>query len=487
MPEAGKRGISWHISSPVGQNNHRLKSTTMPQLVHPARVISLSRGKPSQGPVVYWMSREQRVRDNWALLFAAEQAQTRMVPLAVAFCLAPAFLGATLRQYGFMLKGLAGVQASLSDHNIPFYLCRGEVVPSLLDFLDKVQAGLLVTDFDPLRIKRQWKADLMSRVDIPVFEVDAHNIVPCREASAKQEYAARTIRPKIHRRLDVFLTDFPALPEFSEPPLPAPPVNWEAARTGLGVNMDVAEVKWLEPGETGAHKMLRDFLEHRLDRYLQRNDPNVPVLSNLSPYLHFGQISAQRVAWDVLRSNKAATSREAFLEELIVRRELADNFCWYNQAYDTMDGFPDWAKNTLNKHRGDKREYLYDLGALESAETHDPLWNAAQMEMVRTGKMHGYMRMYWAKKILEWTPAPEEAMAIAVRLNDTYELDGRDPNGYTGIAWSIGGVHDRPWFERPVFGQVRFMSASGCARKFDVQEYIQRIQKQTSSRETHPE
>ncbi len=447
--------------------------------VHPARVTQLNQNAEGpHGPVIYWMSRDQRVRDNWALLFAANLALERKVPLVVAFCLSPSFLGATIRQDGFMLHGLAEVEADLRRRNIVFVLGLGEVSQVLPDMLREYTAGALVTDFDPLRIKQQWKQDVLAQLTIPFYEVDAHNIVPCREVSPKQEYAARTIRPKIHRRLDEFLTPFPEVPSFPVPPAAEVfnrATDWDAIRSSLRVNSAVAEVDWLRPGERGAEAVFREFLEHRLDAYSRRNDPNAPVLSNLSPYLHFGQISAQRVAWEVLHSPASSESREAFLEELIIRRELADNFCWHNQAYDRVDGFPDWARKTLDKHRADKREYVYDLQAFEAATTHDPLWNAAQREMTGTGKMHGYMRMYWAKKILEWTPSPEEAVRIAILLNDTYELDGRDPNGYVGIAWSIGGVHDRPWFERPIFGQIRYMNASGCARKFDVPEYIRRF------------
>ena len=205
-----------------------------------------------------------------------------------------------------------------------------------------------------------------------------------------------------------------------------------------------------------------------------RNDPLKNGQSNLSPYLHFGQIAAQRVALEVMGSSGPTDARKAFLEELIVRRELSDNFCFYNPRYDRVDGFPAWAQATLERHRRDPRDYGYTPEQFEQAQTHDDLWNAAQREMVRTGKMHGYLRMYWAKKILEWTPSPEEALKIAITLNDRYELDGRDPNGYTGIAWSLGGVHDRPWGERKVFGLIRYMSANGCKSKFDVKGYIQK-------------
>jgi deoxyribodipyrimidine photo-lyase len=162
------------------------------------------------------------------------------------------------------------------------------------------------------------------------------------------------------------------------------------------------------------------------------------------------------------------------LEELIVRKELSDNYCFFNTNYDSFNGFHDWAKETLNKHRKDKRGFVYSLAEFENTNTHEDLWNAAQRELITTGKMHGYIRMYWAKKILEWSKSPEEALRISLYLNDKYELDGRDPNGYVGCAWSIGGVHDRAWTERPVYGKIRYMNRNGAARKFDVDRYISR-------------
>ena len=219
-------------------------------------------------------------------------------------------------------------------------------------------------------------------------------------------------------------------------------------------------------------KQLGHFLEHKLVGYERdRNDPNIDGQSGLSPYLHFGQISAQRVALEVLKGMKDAG---AFLEELIVRKELSDNYCYYNQHYDDMQGFPAWAIKSLAEHEKDRREYLYTQQELEKARTHDDLWNAAQNEMLQTGKMHGYMRMYWAKKILEWTESPAAALRAAIYLNDRYELDGRDANGYAGIAWSLGGLHDRAWKERAIFGKVRYMSYKGAKSKFDVQSYIKK-------------
>ena len=231
----------------------------------------------------------------------------------------------------------------------------------------------------------------------------------------------------------------------------------------------------LQLGEAAAHRHLHGFITNGLNRYDElRNDPNAAGQSGLSPWLHFGQLSAQRVALESARAAAGTVSGDAFLEELIIRRELSDNFCWYNMNYDRLEGFPVWALKTIADHRHDRRDAVYSHGQLEMGETHDPLWNAAQMEMVTTGRMHGYLRMYWAKKILEWTASPEDALEMAICLNDRYQLDGRDPNGYAGIAWSIGGVHDRAWGERPVFGKIRYMNATGCRRKFDVDRYIGR-------------
>jgi deoxyribodipyrimidine photo-lyase len=335
----------------------------------------------------------------------------------------------------------------------------------------------MVTDFDPLRIKRKWKECVSANIETPFFEVDAHNIIPCWIASQKQEYGAYTIRPKIHRALDEYLEEFP---ELKIHPISwtkkAPKTDWEQIMSILTVDRSVPEVVWIQPGEREGQKALDTFIHGSLSRYNElRNDPNEDGQSHLSPYLHFGHLSAQRVALEVMRAHIPDNLKDAFLEELIVRRELSDNFCFYNPEYDRFDGFPEWARKTLGKHRKDPRPYIYSRDQFEFGQTHDDLWNAAQMEMVKRGKMHGYMRMYWAKKILEWSPSPETALETAIYLNDRYELDGRDPNGYTGIAWSIGGVHDRAWNERNVFGKVRYMSYNGCRSKFDIKKYIERI------------
>jgi deoxyribodipyrimidine photo-lyase len=425
------------------------------------------------------MSRDQRVRDNWALLHAQDLARQAGVSLAVVFCLSPSFLGATLRQYGFMLKGLEETARNLKQFSIPFFLLTGDPTVEVPGFVKQHKAGALVTDFDPLRIKRSWKTGVAKKIAISFHEVDAHNIVPCWVASPKQEYGAYTLRPKLRKLLPDFLVPFPKLVKQSHPwKGKVPVVNWQGITRGLQVDRSVPEVDWMHAGEQAAQKALRDFIKKRLPDYDDaRNDPTRHGQSDLSPYLHFGQLSAQRVVLEVLRSAAHEKSKEAFLEELITRRELSDNFCFYRADYDSTSSLPDWAKKTLAEHRRDKREYIYSEKELEAGRTHDELWNAAQLEMVFQGKMHGYLRMYWAKKILEWTRTPEEAVRIAIRLNDKYELDGRDPNGYAGIAWSIGGVHDRAWGERKVFGKIRYMSYNGCKSKFDVKGYITTIKK----------
>ncbi len=456
--------------------------------MHSKRVRILKTADRKDGPVVLWMSRDQRVNDNWALLFAQELAIKQNLPIAVLFCLVPHFLGATIRQYSFMIKGLLEVEKKLVKKGIPFFLVTGSPENEIPRFVRKNKVSTLITDFNPLRIKREWENSVAKKIDIPFYQVDAHNIVPCWLASTKQEFSARTFRPRLHRVLSEFLVDYPALKKHPTPWKAATTnINWERNLKTLCIDLNISEVEWIKSGEKSARQTLHNFIKNKLLLYEgQRNDPTRDSQSNLSPYLHFGQISAQRIALEILKysssshltkgKTKRGVFKESFLEELIVRRELSDNFCFYNEHYDSFEGFPDWAKKTLHEGRKDRREYVYTVEQFEHAKTHDELWNAAQMEMVKKGKMHGYMRMYWAKKILEWTESPEKAMEIAIYLNDRYELDGRDPNGYVGIAWSIGGVHDRAWSKRPIFGKIRYMSYNGCRAKFDVKKYIQHIQ-----------
>jgi deoxyribodipyrimidine photo-lyase len=482
--------LSYWVTRPTIQQD-RSDSTVL------ERTRPLNQKPIKAGPVIYWMNRDMRADDNWALLYAQAEALRLGQPLLAVFCLQQQFLGAQPHHFAWMLAGLAEVAETLDNLNIPFLFCAGDPAKCISALASRLAVGLIVNDFSPLRLPRTWREELASRAaaaGIASIEVDAHNVIPCWLASDKLEYAARTIRPKIHRQLSSFLTEIPQLQVH-----PIAPDEQQLAvirdfgHLGLAAR-DFASAKAHEfgafsakssilptAGSSAARRRLADFLDHGLPFYGERNDPNRPVTSRLSPYLHFGQISAQRVALEVqARANEAVeqalgTPAADFLEELIVRRELADNFCFYNPHYDSYDGFPAWARQTLDRHRADPRAYRYNSEQLETGQTADNLWNAAQQELVRQGTMPGYLRMYWAKKLLEWCASPELAMQIAISFNDGYALDGRDPNGYTGIAWSIGGVHDRPWGERSVFGTIRFMSYDGCKRKFSIEDYVRKV------------
>lgn len=443
-------------------------------MINGKRVLKLNSVPDREGPVVYWMNRDMRIRDNWAFGYAQELALRQKTGVAVVYNLVTGFLGGGNRQLAFKLGALRELEEACEKLGIPFAVVTDELgtksADQLLDFFTEVKAGAVVTDFSPLRISRKWVDAIRKKIMVPLYGVDAHNIVPCWVASPKQEFGAYTLRPKTHKLIPEFLDEFPkVVHQKNSVKISKKYSDWKK----IAFN----EKDLLIPaGEQAARKQLRHFFANGLAAYdNHRNDPNGNAQSGLSPYLHYGNISAQRIVIELMnkigRKDVKSLYEDAFFEELVVRRELADNFCFYNENYDNPDGFPDWAKKSWEKHRDDKREYLYTKKEFEHAKTHDALWNAAQMEMVSTGKMHGYVRMYWAKKILEWTPDAATAMKIAIYLNDTYELDGRDPNGYAGIAWSIGGVHDRAWFERPVFGQIRYMNANGCAKKFDVEAY----------------
>ncbi|CCH49679.1 deoxyribodipyrimidine photo-lyase [Pseudodesulfovibrio piezophilus] len=440
--------------------------------IHEARIHRLNDADMSAGPILYWMSREQRVQDNWGLLHARELAGEDR-PLIVLFCLVPGFLGATLRQDDFMLNGLAEVENDLAALGIAFLLRLGDPEEEVIRCVLEKGVGAVVTDFDPLRIKQGWQKEVASTLRVPLIEVDGHNVVPARSVSDKQEYAARTLRPKIHRLSSEFLEDFPRLEPLVCSASPADPVDWHSLRSSLRMDETVSPVA-LVPGESAAHAALSAFVDHGLHGYAERrNDPVAEATSRLSAFFHFGHLAPQRAALAVAGSGKGE-GQAVYLEEVIVRRELSDNFCLYNIRYDSLHGAPNWALKTLDEHRSDPRPFLYSHEEFEAARTHSPLWNAAQTQLLRSGFMHGYMRMFWAKKILEWSPDPESAHATVVTLNDRYQLDGRDPNGYVGALWSVAGLHDRPWQTRPIYGSVRYMNSNGCRRKFDTKAYISR-------------
>jgi deoxyribodipyrimidine photo-lyase len=462
---------------------------TLDELSRDARVTVRRGGPPdTEGKcIVYWMQRAQRALDNPALDVAVEAANALRKPLVVFLGLVPFYPNANLRHYTFLVQGIPDLARRLRRRGAGFVL-RRYPAHQLLKFCDEVRPSLVVSDENPLREPERWRRTAADRLRVPLWTVDADVIVPSRLLE-KEQYAARTIRPRLRAYFDEFLIP-PANPKARMPwkrptGLASLPCDFDFLE-GFPIDRSVQPVSTF-PGGTGeALRVLDRFIRQRLTGYAAgRNRPELDGTSQLSPYLHFGHIGPHTVALTVKNADAPRENREAFLEELIVRRELAANFVRFNPRYDRLESCEPWALRTLKDHRRDEREHTYSERQLEDAETHDPLWNAAQKQMVTDGWMHGYLRMYWAKKILEWTRSPEEAYDVAVRLNDRYELDGRDPNGYAGVAWAIGGKHDRAWGpERPVYGKIRYMSYASTSRKFDSRRYIQRVEALVRKEET---
>jgi deoxyribodipyrimidine photo-lyase len=444
-------------------------------MIDEARIRHLNRNERQSGRyVLYWMQASQRTVFNHALEYAVELSNELKQPLVVCFGLTDRFPEANGRHYQFMLQGLREVKASLNDRGIGMVIRAqppDEVTLSLSG-----EASLVVCDRGYLRIQREWRDRVAGRIECPLIEVETDAVVPVDLVSGKEEYSAATLRRKI----------LPLLPRFIQPVESATPhidstrmvfegidiEILESVLSSLGVDRSVMPVEGAVGGMNRADILLSDFIEHRLERYEDtKNDPNEDGCSGLSPYLHFGQISPVHITLKLEGMHGAGA--EAFLEELIVRRELSFNFVRFNRQYDAFSGLPAWAIKTLSEHRFDSREYLYRRDELERGGTHDRYWNAAQKQMVATGAMHGYMRMYWGKKLLEWSESPEIAYATALYLNNKYSLDGRDPNSFAGVAWCFG-KHDRPWARRPVFGNIRYMNANGLKRRFDIERYAEK-------------
>ena len=425
--------------------------------------------------VVYWMQRAQRAIDNPALDVAVEAAKALGKPVVVFFAPVPFYPNANLRHYRFLNEGIPEIAAVLARRNIGFVL-RRYPDHSLLKFCDEVNPALVVGDENPLREPESWRQKAAKKLRVPLWTVDADVIVPSKLLK-KSHYAAHTIRPWLTTMLKQWVVES-ANPDAN--------VGWKMPKgmkclepdccisKGWNIDRSVSPVSHWKGGTSEGLRYLRYFLRHKLRGYAtQRNQPEIDHTSRLSPYLHFGHLSPITVALEVQNADAPNTDKEAFLNQVITWRELATNLVRFNPEYDNFECAERWAHRTLAKHAKDHRPVLYSERQLENAETHDQLWNAAQMQMINTGWMHNYMRMYWAKKILEWSRTPAVAYRIAVRLNDKYQLDGRDPNGYAGIAWAIVGKFDRPWFERPIFGQIRYMSGKSTGRKFDSQKYMQ--------------
>ena len=425
--------------------------------------------------VVYWMQRSQRGIDNPALDVAVEAANELGKPVVAFFAPVPFYPNANLRPYQFLVEGIPDIAAALEKRSIGFIL-RRYPEHSLLKFCDEVRPAFVVGDENPMREPEHWREIAAKKLRVPLWTVDSDVIVPSR-LLLKEQYAAFHIRRRLEAQLDRFLVK-PANPRakvpWKKPPqLHSLPADFDVTE-GWKLDRSVGPVSTFKGGTKEALRLLDEFVNKKLKRYARdRNHPELDGTSRMSPYLHFGHISPLTIALAVRGADAPKEEKDAYINQLLVWRELSVNFVTYNPNYDNFESGENWAHRTLAEHARDPRPYLYTEQQLENAETHDLLWNAAQMQMVNGGWMHNYVRMYWAKKILEWSRTPAEAYRVAVALNDKYELDGRDPNGYAGVAWSIVGKFDRPWFTRPIFGQIRYMSGQSTGKKFDSQRYIE--------------
>ncbi|MEW6381566.1 MAG: deoxyribodipyrimidine photo-lyase [bacterium] len=438
--------------------------------------------------VLYWMQQSQRGEYNHALEFAIQKANDLQQPLLVVFGLTDDYPEANLRHYVFMLEGLREVESHLAARGIRMIACFGR--PDQVALAAGRRASLIVCDCGYLRHQKAWRSEVAAKAPCSVCQVETEVIVPVEIVSDKAEYAARTIRPKITRHLDDYLVGLqPLLPERQLLDLQVADITADTRvdlsdiQTVLGrlkkIDRGVDPVTRFHKGGTGeAKRRFQEFIRDSLSNYSENRDqPQTDFVSHMSMYLHFGQISPLYLALQIKEASGSGLEQNtaAFLDELIIQRELTINFVHFTPDYDSFTCLPGWAIKTLLAHQYDKREYLYTPEQLESSQTHDPYWNAAMKEMKYTGYLHNYLRMYWGKKILEWSPTPEDAFRTALAINNKYFLDGRDPNSFANVAW-IFGLHDRPWKERPVFGKVRFLSAQGLERKCDIWAYVRKVE-----------
>ncbi|KAG7372846.1 deoxyribodipyrimidine photolyase [Nitzschia inconspicua] len=476
---------------------------------------------PDGNCVVYWMQRDMRTKDNHALLLAQAMAQRQQVPLYVCHVLIPGGtpesggsvpvpmqeLPITERYGSFYLGGLQCVFDELKAQKVPLYIVHsqpyGEVyapchhkavthaIQEQVVLQSHIRPQLIILDTSPIRQFRQWHEGFAANFqsNIPIWQVDAHNVVPIWYASPKREYGARTIRSKLNKLVDDCLQadqykkgqipEFQGNQHMKSLPVEIPKTfDRQSHEAYLNWDTSVPAVQYWKPGTQAALHRFDEFIRSGLPKFDQlRNDPNYnrQICSQLSPYFNLGQLAFATCMLRLKTHNRDATGKASFIEEGFVRKELSDNFCWYSpHDYDALSTTADWAKETLEIHASDPREYVYTLQQLEQGQTHDDLWNASQLQLVQEGKLHGFLRMYWAKKILEWTPDPTTALEYAQYFNDHYALDGRCPNGFVGVGWSIMGIHDQGWKERDVFGKIRFMNYNGCKRKFKVPEFVQK-------------
>lgn len=425
------------------------------------------------------MQASQRTRFNYALEYAIEQANELNKPLVVCFGLMDDFPEANERHYAFLLEGLRDVSVNLKARGIKFVVKHGQAFDAALHYAKRAVG--VVCDRGYLRFQKRWRDTVADDAQVRVVQIESDVVVPVETVSQKHEIGARTLRPKIHRLWESYLVDLkpgevkrPSLKLTVEGDIDV--TDPALALKKLKLDRSVKPTTFFTGGEDAAAKLLITFLKEKLLNYATgRNEPAGAQSSTMSGYLHYGNISPVELALAAKRSGAPQEDRDTYLEELIVRRELSMNFVTFNPRYDTFEGLPNWAQLTLEKHKVDERPSVYTQEELEQARTHDPYWNAAQLEMTTTGFMHNYMRMYWGKKILEWTPDPRDAYATTLYLNNKYFYCGRDPNAWANVAW-IFGLHDRPWGpERKIFGLVRYMNAKGLERKFDIDAYVSKI------------
>ena len=434
------------------------------------RIRYLNDKKSTDRPyITYFMQSSQRYEYNHALEYAIKYANLNNKKLIVYFPFIEGFKFSNERMYYFMLEGIKELKDIFFDNGIKFIVEKINPIDGVIN-IGKI-SSLIITDYGYTKEELMLRDILAKNLDIPLISVESNVIVPVDEVSLKEEFSARTIRNKILSKLDYYAKDFSIskvihtsnndIFDISE---------FDFDLDSLDLDRSVKKSPIYKGGIKEARRLLDDFINNKIIHYKDlRNNPGTDYQSNLSPYIHFGQISVLEIYLKTIILNQ-----ENFIDELIVRRDLAINFVYHNSNYDNYKSLPLWAINTLEKHSNDSREYLYNLEELESYKTHDIYWNKAQEELVRYGKMHGYMRMYWGKKVIEWTSNYKIAYDILVYLNDKYSLDGRDPNGYAGICWCFG-KHDRPWQERSIFGNIRYMNKAGLDRKFDMDLYVKKI------------
>ncbi len=448
--------------------------------VHAGRITDLNEKEiqPEGDYILYWMQQSQRLQWNHALAYALRLADQLEKPLLVGFGLMAGYPEANLRHYTFMLEGLQEVARELEAIKVAFVLRLGPPDKVANELAQKACA--VVCDRGYLRHQQKWREKVARTLPCRLVQVEADLVVPVQTASDKREYAARTIRKKLMGQFEDFL---------EEPDLRPPRKEAGSLEVGgellekpgrlldrLDLDRSVPAVSdHFKGGTSEAVSRFGYFLEEQLSVYDEhRNQAQTDDTSHMSPYLHFGQVSP---AWLLkkVRRRRSMDNVNAFVEELLVRRELAANFCFFTpDQYDSYHCLPEWAQKTLEAHKDDAREHVYTREEMEQAQTHDPAWNAAMQEMRYTGYMHNYMRMYWGKRILAWTNTPRYAYQTALYLNNKYFLDGRDCSSFANVAW-LFGLHDRAWQERPVFGKVRIMTSSGLERKFDTQAYIDKV------------